>query len=205
MSADGADVKSLFGQAMALPPQQRAAFLQERCQDDPGLRAEVESLLAAYQEAASFLGELLPASVAEKAVRERPGTAVGPYRLLRLIGEGGFGVVFLAEQEQRVLSLADADPWRQRLRAAREREDRQALERLAREVDVASRPPEALLLLAAALRRCGARETTVALLRRAHEVHPGDFWITHDLGRALADCQPPDNEAASRFLKAAAP
>jgi serine/threonine protein kinase/Flp pilus assembly protein TadD len=104
---------------------------------------------------------------------------------------------------RQVLSAADTDTWRQRVRAARERNDRPALEQLAREVDVAAQPPEALFLLDISLRQRGARESAVALLRRAQEVFPGDFWINHDLGLALLDCQPPRCEDAVRFLTAA--
>jgi serine/threonine protein kinase/WD40 repeat protein len=105
MGATGADVKSIFGQALALSaPEERAAYLQRACAGDPELRAEVESLLQADQDAASFLGPRKPGPVAtiDQPVREGPGTVLGPYQLLEQLGEGGFGVVFLAEQTQPV-------------------------------------------------------------------------------------------------------
>ena len=43
----------------------------------------------------------------------------------------------------------------------------------------------------------------LALLRRAQQAFPGDFWINHDLGMALGDCQPPQHEEAIRFLTVA--
>jgi serine/threonine protein kinase/Flp pilus assembly protein TadD len=104
---------------------------------------------------------------------------------------------------ERVLSTADSDSWRQDVRAARGRNDRQALEKLAREVDVAAQPPEALFVVEIGLRQRGAHEAAVALLRRAQEAFPGDFWINHDLGMALQDCQPPQYEEAIRYLTAA--
>jgi tetratricopeptide (TPR) repeat protein len=104
---------------------------------------------------------------------------------------------------ERVLTASDADAWRQRLRAARKSNDRSALEKLAREVDAAAQPPESLFLLDMALRQRGAREGAVALLRRAQEAFPGDFWINHDLGRALEHSQPPQYAEAIRFLTAA--
>jgi serine/threonine protein kinase/Flp pilus assembly protein TadD len=104
---------------------------------------------------------------------------------------------------ERVLSAADPDPWRQGVRAARERGDRQALEQLAREVDVSAQPPEALFVLERGLRQRGATEAAAALLRRAREAFPGDFWINHDLGLALQECQPPQYDEAIRFLTAA--
>jgi serine/threonine-protein kinase len=108
-----------------------------------------------------------------------------------------------ADWLERVLATADSDAWRQRLRAARGQNDREALEKLAREVDTAAQPPEALFLLDRALRQRGAKEGAVALLRRAQEAFPGDFWINQDLGMALEDCQPPQHEEAIRFLTAA--
>jgi serine/threonine-protein kinase len=102
-----------------------------------------------------------------------------------------------------VLSAADTDPWRRRMRAAREANDRPALEKLAREVDVATQPAETLFLLAMSLRQRGAQESLVAVLRRAQEAFPGDFWINHHLGVALKECRPPQAEEAIRFLTAA--
>jgi serine/threonine protein kinase/Flp pilus assembly protein TadD len=104
---------------------------------------------------------------------------------------------------ERVLSTADSDPWRQRVRAARGRRDRQALEQLAREVKADAQPPEALVILDLVLRQRGAHASAVALLRRAQEAHPGDFWINHNLGIALQDCRPPQHEEAVRFLTVA--
>jgi len=100
---------------------------------------------------------------------------------------------------QGVLSTTDTDPWRQAVRAARARNDRQALERLAAEVDVAAQMPETLFMLAESLRGRGASDKAIVLLRRAQETYPGDFWTNHDLGRALELCQPPQHEEAIRF------
>jgi serine/threonine protein kinase/Flp pilus assembly protein TadD len=104
---------------------------------------------------------------------------------------------------KQVLSLADSDPWRQGVRAAREKNDRQEMEKLAREVDTAAEPPEALFVLEKGLAQRGATEAALALLRRAQQACPGDFWINHELGRALRDCRPPQYEDAIRFFTAA--
>jgi tetratricopeptide (TPR) repeat protein len=103
----------------------------------------------------------------------------------------------------RVLSAADPDDWRQRVRAAWGRRDRQALEELAREVKVAAQPPQALEELGQILDAGGMSEARVRLLRRAQEAYPGDFWINQGLGMALLATQPPQLDEAVRFLTAA--
>src|SRR3979409_1072166 len=75
-------------------PTERAAFLDKACADDPALRERIERLLARHASAGT-------ASL-EGSAAERPGTVIGPYKLLEQIGEGGFGVVYMAEQQHPV-------------------------------------------------------------------------------------------------------
>jgi len=104
-----ASVKDVLDRAADLPPDERAAFLDAACAGDGALRREVESLLKALDGADEILaaptvtglaaGEQFVAGVAGEGAGELVGRR---YRLSKQIGEGGFGVVFLAEQERPV-------------------------------------------------------------------------------------------------------
>ncbi|MBS0263583.1 MAG: tetratricopeptide repeat protein [Planctomycetes bacterium] len=73
---------------------ERAAYLDGACGADANIRGRVETLLRAHEAAGGFL----QATVEAEAVSEGPGTIIGRYKLLQQIGEGGFGVVYMAEQ-----------------------------------------------------------------------------------------------------------
>jgi serine/threonine protein kinase len=80
----------------------RAAYLDEACGHDPELRRHMERLLNAQARAGSFLQDRVPgpAGTIDQQPREQPGTIIGPYKLLQQIGEGGMGVVYMAEQQE---------------------------------------------------------------------------------------------------------
>ncbi|MGO9918200.1 MAG: protein kinase domain-containing protein [Isosphaeraceae bacterium] len=85
-------------------PQERAAYLDEACAGDPELRRRIQKMLAAQDQAGSFLEKPAKSAVmtVDYPITEGPGSVIGPYKLLEQIGEGGFGVVFVAEQMQPV-------------------------------------------------------------------------------------------------------
>jgi hypothetical protein len=93
--------------ARSKPAPLRAAWLDRECAGDPALRARVEALLAAEQKSETALGARIAKTLAqEPGFPETPdetvGQRLGPYKLLEKIGEGGCGVVYVAEQTEPV-------------------------------------------------------------------------------------------------------
>ncbi len=92
----------IFKAAVKLPPDRRAAYLEQACGSDAELRGEIESLLHAHETSCGFL-ENVPTGPDPTEdyppIAERLGTVIGPYKLMEQIGEGGFGLVFVAEQQ----------------------------------------------------------------------------------------------------------
>src|SRR6476659_3340401 len=97
----------IFNAALQLPAKNRAGYLSENCQDDAELHRRVVALLEAHERAGAFLQEPRAQLAGFDSTRpeppgERCGEYVGRYKLLQQVGEGGCGVVYMAEQEEPV-------------------------------------------------------------------------------------------------------
>src|SRR5262245_58239885 len=129
MSAIPERAKSVFLKAVeAASEEERRAYLDAACRDDDALRREVEGLLAHHGRLGAFLeapadptgtGDVTPSGAppgpraGDAGTAEGVGAVVGPYRLVREIGAGGMGSVYLAEQQQpvrRVVALKVIKP-----------------------------------------------------------------------------------------------
>lgn len=106
MSQETSTVDSIFSAAVEIEStDERAAYVKRACGDDPELKGRVQKLLDAHFRAGSFLES--PASGVDATgklpeITERPGTIIGRYKLMERIGEGGMGLVYVAEQREPV-------------------------------------------------------------------------------------------------------
>jgi eukaryotic-like serine/threonine-protein kinase len=97
-------IEAVFNEALGLEPGERDAFIARAAGDDQALRKKVLELFGFHDKAGRFLDGRASfwTKDADETIREQPGTVIGRYKLLEQIGEGGFGVVYLAEQQEPV-------------------------------------------------------------------------------------------------------
>ncbi|MCH7799745.1 MAG: protein kinase, partial [Planctomycetes bacterium] len=102
MNSGNPSPEQVFHEARAIESQsEREGYLKGACGNDAALRAKVDALLQADAEAGSFLASATRTAdtTVAAAPHEQAGTMIGRYKLLQIIGEGGFGVVWMAEQK----------------------------------------------------------------------------------------------------------
>ena len=92
-------IKAVLEEALERDPHERESYLDEACAGDSALRAEVEALIDSHARSGNFIEspayEVLADSLTQTDLV--PGTSIGPYEIIRRLGSGGMGDIYLAE------------------------------------------------------------------------------------------------------------
>src|ERR1044071_219221 len=92
-------IKAVLEEALERDPLEREAYLDEACAEDSDLRNEVEALIDSHARSGDFIEspayEVLSDSLTQTGLV--PGTSIGPYKIVRPLGSGGMGDIYLAE------------------------------------------------------------------------------------------------------------
>ena len=104
MATNLREIEEIFHQAMEVRAEERSVYLDRACSDDKNLRGEVDSLISAYESNSGLLDEaavtLAMKVLGSTSVESMAGKEVGPYKILNLLGQGGMGAVYLAENRR---------------------------------------------------------------------------------------------------------
>src|SRR6266700_7107775 len=94
-------VKEILELAIEQPPDRREQFIEERCSGDVELRGQIDSLISSYERIGDFMEDGAIGGVAEMFTSSKsslePGNRLGRYSIVRVLGEGGMGKVYLAD------------------------------------------------------------------------------------------------------------
>jgi serine/threonine protein kinase len=105
MSPEQVKLREIFSEALTkASAEERERYLVATCGDDAELRRQINSLLEAHGQSGDFLKQNVIAPNVPP-IGEGPGSVIGRYKLLQQIGEGAFGIVFMAEQQEPVRRL----------------------------------------------------------------------------------------------------
>jgi len=103
------EAKAIFFDLIELPEPERETHLHNACAHDPELRTRVLALLRAHTDAGDFLGQVVDAGLTSipgidsDAEAPRPPEIIGPYKVIRTLGHGGFGTVYLCQQSEPIV------------------------------------------------------------------------------------------------------
>jgi tRNA A-37 threonylcarbamoyl transferase component Bud32/tetratricopeptide (TPR) repeat protein len=104
MATNLQQIEEMFHRAMEVRPEERAGYLDSACSDDNDLREEVDSLISAYESNSGMFDEaavtLAMRVLGSTSADSMKGKEVGPYKILSLLGQGGMGAVYLAENRR---------------------------------------------------------------------------------------------------------